>query len=218
LNPNQAFLLYWHLCNENNVDWYGIEKRSDKGAVFRWNFTTQPHVAIFASLKTTASLAAPARRLAFVPFVCHTWRYRSRWAALRIEGGDGDGKVVQRRAAEAFCRLQQLVPRMCSILESTGANNWQIWAIANGYRPWTDWSELLARVVSEANLDDSPGQYDLFPSPAALVKPRMLGLRAPGAWNPGTDTIAQLHSHNLLRFMPLIVRRYEGTIAKGARI
>jgi hypothetical protein len=193
----EAFLFGCHLANENSLDWYGIEQLGSNGPMFRWGLMIQPYVAIAASLRTAANLARPGHHVSFVPFCCNTWRYRSRWAALRIGLGDADADTIRRRALEAFCRLQELAPRMCCILEATGANTWQIWAIANGYRSWSEWSTLLAKVVSRANLDDPAVRYDSFPSPAALLKPRMLGLRAPGSWNPATDTVAAIHHHNL---------------------
>ena len=217
LTGRLAFLLYWHLSNENNLDWYGIETRCNADVRFRWNFTTMPHVAILAALRTIANLASPGQRLSFVPFCCNTWRYRSRWAALRISPTNGDAETIRRRALAAFCRAQELAPRMCTILEFTGADTWHVWAIANGYRSWDDWTALLVEVISGANLNDPLVQYDLFPSPAALLKPRMLGLRAPGSWNPATNTVAEIHHHNLCRFLPLLTRRHEGWLVKGVR-
>lgn len=197
LPSKESFLLGWHLLNENSLDWYGIEQLGSNGPTFRWNLMIEPYVAIATSLRTIANIASLRHRVAFVPFCCNTWRYRSRWAALRIGAAGDDAAIIPRRALAAFCRAQELAPRMCTILEFTGADTWQVWVIANGYRSWAQWNELLARVVSGADLNDPRLHCDLFPSPAALKNPRMLGLRAPGSWNPATDTIAEIHHHNL---------------------
>lgn len=193
----EAFLVLWHLLNENSLDWYGIEQRGSDGVRFRWRLMIQPYVAIAASLRSTANLAPPEHRVAVVPFCGSTHYYKSRWAAVRIGSANSDPEIIRRRALAAFCRTQELAPRMCTILEFTGANTWQVWAIANGYRSWEQWSVLLTRVASGADLNDPGVHYDFFPSPAALLKPRMLGLRAPGSWNPATNTIAEIHHHNL---------------------
>lgn len=107
---------------------------------------------------------------------------------------------------------------MGTILEEAGANQWHVWAIASGFRSWSEWTALLASVVTDANLNGAGVGYSEFPSPAALLTPRSLGLRAPGAWNPVEERLATIHCHNLHRFLPLIIRRYEGAIAKSARI
>jgi hypothetical protein len=216
VSSNEAFLLNWHLANENSLDWYGVERRGGDGVIFRWQFTTQPHVAIVASLKTMAGISLAHQRLAFVPFPCNMWRRRSRWAAARFVATNGDASGVRRCAFEAYARVQHVAPRLGWILEATG-DAWHVWAVALGYRDWWYWQRLLEAVVPDVELRGHGVRCDLFPSQTGLLKMSMLGLRAPGTWNPATQQVAEIHRHNLGQFLPLIARRHEGWLVKGVR-
>ena len=213
LNFRHAVLLGCHLDNENHVAWYGVERRGANGVTFCWNLKAPAYLAIIASLRTTAGVAASSHRLAFVPFVLNNWHYRSRWAAIRFTPIDGKVDGVERCASQALACVQQIAPRFGWLLESTGSG-WQLWIMAVGYREWEQWIRLLDTVVSAVDLDPKTVHYDLFPGPETVRQISMMGARAPGAWNPATDTIAQIHSHNLDRFLPQILRRCEGPLAR----
>jgi hypothetical protein len=213
LNFRHAVVFYCHLDNENHVMWYGIERHGSNGVTFRWNLKTPSYLAILASLRTTAGMATAGRRLAYIPFVLNNWRQRSRWAALRFYPAGTEIELVRRCAFRALACIQQIAPRFGWLLESTGSG-WQVWIIAAGYREWDQWIRLLDSVVSAVDFDPKTVHYDRFPGPETLRQVSMMGLRAPGAWNPSTDTIAEIHSHNLDRFFPQIRRRYDGPLAK----
>ena len=133
------------------------------------------------------------RKLAFVPYSSNE-KKESRWGAADFDAHDGN---TARARTYAFRAFQVLLnhPDLAIILESTGSGGWHVWAIAQDFRPIRDWVKLLKAVATEIGAPLQTGVCEIFPPdsiPSRYGKP----LRAPGCWNPGTDTLSEIHWHN----------------------
>jgi hypothetical protein len=132
-------------------------------------------------------------KVAFVPYSQNADR-KSRWGAIDFDAHDGNGVRAKRFAFESF-RLLLNVESLFIILEPTGSGGWHLWAVAKDFHPVNDWVRLLKWVADTIGAPIESGICEIFPPDGADVEFGK-GLRAPGCWNPGTDTLSEILWHN----------------------
>lgn len=137
-----------------------------------------------------ASIAGePRSRLAFVPYA-HNDRQQSRWGGMDFDAHAGESGRARELAFAAFrCFLN--MPELCVILETSGSGGWHVWAISPDFHGTREWIRLLKSVASLIGTVIADGICEIFP-PDSLPSRFGKGMRAPGCWNPATDTVSEI--------------------------
>jgi hypothetical protein len=133
------------------------------------------------------SIRARAKtNMAFTPYSMNN-RKQSRWGALDFDAHDGEHERARTFAFAAFHKL--LDEDLVIILESSGAG-WHVWAISQDFHPVGWWIKLLKAVTHAIGAPIRDGVCEIFP-PDTLPENSEFGcaMRAPGSWNPGTETL-----------------------------
>jgi hypothetical protein len=71
-------------------------------------------------------------------------------------------------------------------LESSGSG-WHVWAISPDFKPIAHWIRLLKGIARDIGAPIEIGACEIYP-PDTLSRGFGKGMRAPGAFNPGTNT------------------------------
>jgi hypothetical protein len=148
--------------------------------------------AISWALATVQGRKKPEKSLAFVPYSTNA-EQMSRWGGFDFDAHDGDNERPRRFAFDAFRHL--LNCEFAVILESSGSGGWHVWAIARDLKPVAGWIRLLKGVARDIGASVESGVCEIFP-PDTLSRGFGKGLRAPGAWNPCTNTLSEIYWQN----------------------
>jgi hypothetical protein len=148
--------------------------------------------AISWALSTVKGGKTPEGSLAFVPYSTNA-QQMSRWGGFDFDAHDGDAARAYRLAFEAFRHL--LNCESATILESSGSGGWHVWAISSCFKPAAHWIRLLKGIARDIGVRIESGICEIFP-PDTLTRGLGKGLRAPGAWNPGTNTLSEVLYQN----------------------
>lgn len=148
------------------------------------------HAAIQWATSTVFGKSKPGKHFAFVPYSKNS-NGVSRWGCLDFDAHDGNEGRAWNYAFQAFLALANF-PYFI-ILEHSGGG-WHVWAIDKEFRPVPHWSKLLRGVAREIGSPVESGICEIFPDDAASNFGK--GVRAPGSWNPGTDSLNQILSEN----------------------
>jgi hypothetical protein len=133
-------------------------------------------------------------RMAFVPYSMNN-RKQSRWGALDFDAHDGEHERARSFAFAAFREL--LATDLFVILEWSGAG-WHVWAVSPDFLPVGRWVKLLKAIAHSIGAPIRDGICEIFP-PDSLEDDMEFGrgMRAPGSWNPGTETVSLILWQNL---------------------
>jgi hypothetical protein len=132
-------------------------------------------------------------RMAFTPYSMNNCK-QSRWYAMDFDAHNGED---DRARAFAFAAFQKLLnENLVIILEFSGAG-WHVWAISKKFRPVGKWVRLLKTIAADIGAPIRDGVCEMFP-PDTLPENSEFGcaMRAPGSWNPGTETLNQIWWQN----------------------
>lgn len=172
-----------------------MAKRKDGGAdYFRARRVTVKR-AISWAWRTITDEVAHDKRTTFVPYSQNP-QALSRWGCLDFDAHDGDHRRAQTLAFAAWQFL--LNGDLTIIVEATGGG-WHVWVIAKEFRPVRDWTLFLRRVAKAIDAPVRPGLCEVFPDDTGARHGK--GVRAPGSWNPSTDSLNLIlyeNSQNLL--------------------
>jgi hypothetical protein len=132
-------------------------------------------------------------KLTFVPYSSNENK-QSRWGSCDFDAHDSNFERARNYAFRAFQVLLN-EPDLVIILEGSGSGGWHVWAISCEFRPIRDWVKLLKTVAAKIGAPLQAGVCEIFP-PDSTPSEYGKGMRAPGSWNPGTDTFSQIYWHN----------------------
>ena len=132
---------------------------------------------------------SPKSRLAFVPYSTND-RQQSRWGGLDFDAHNGESDRARELAFAAF-RVLLNTPELAVILETSGSGGWHVWAISPDFHPTAEWIRLVKSVASTIGVPVAAGICEIFP-PDSLPSRCGKGMRAPGCWNPGTDSFSEI--------------------------
>lgn len=135
----------------------------------------------------------PKSRLAFVPYSTNE-RQQSRWGGLDFDAHNGESDRARELSLAAF-RLLLNAPGLAVILETSGSGGWHVWAISPDFHDTREWIRLLKSVAGKIGVPVVSGVCEIFP-PDSLPSRFGKGMRAPGCWNPGTDTHSEIVLEN----------------------
>jgi hypothetical protein len=96
-----------------------------------------------------------------------------------------------RQLVFAAFRVLLNIPDVAVILETSGNGGWHVWTISPDFHDIREWVRLLKSVVSTIGTVITDGVCEIFP-PDSLPSRYGKGMRAPGCWNPRTDTCSEI--------------------------
>ena len=186
--------LWQHLQNGNGTfDWVmGFRDKATGAKKYVRSKRVPVDRGISWALATVQGRKTPDKSLAFVPYSTNA-EQMSRWGGFDFDAHDGDAERARRLAFGAFQRL--LNCESATILESSGSGGWHVWAIACDFKPVAHWIRLLKGIARDIGAPVESGVCEISP-PDTLSRGFGKGLRAPGAWNPGTNTFSEIHWQN----------------------
>ena len=134
-------------------------------------------------------LGTAKSKLAFVPYSTND-RQQSRWGGMDFDAHQGEADRARELALAAFrCFLN--TPALSVILETSGGGGWHVWVISPDFHDTREWVRLLKSVAALIGAPIAGGVCEIFP-PDSLPSRFGKGMRAPGCWNPGTDTLSEI--------------------------
>ena len=186
--------LWNHLHNGNGpFDWVmGFRDKTTGAKQYKRSRKVPVHRAISWALATVQGRKAPETSLAFVPYSTNA-EQMSRWGGFDF---DAHGGEFERACAFAFAAFRLLLNcESATILESSGSGGWHVWAIAPDFKPVAHWIRLLKGIASDIGAPIESGICEIFP-PDTLSRGFGKGMRAPGAFNPRTNTFSEIFWQN----------------------
>lgn len=130
------------------------------------------------------------RKIAFVPYSTNA-QQQSRWGGLDFDAHQEGQAGRAREFGLAAFRLLLNLPDVAVILETSGSGGWHVWAISLEFHPTSEWVQLLKSVAATIGAPIISGVCEIFP-PDSLPSQFGKGMRAPGCWNPSTDTCSEI--------------------------
>jgi hypothetical protein len=141
----------------------------------------------------SSMVGQPKSKLAFVPYSTNENR-QSRWGGMDFDAHSGQTDRARELALAAFrCLLNH--PELFIILESSGSGGYHVWAISEEFRPVLDWIRFLKSIAAFIGAPIQAGTCEIFP-PDSLPTRYGKGMRAPGCWNPSTETLSEIYWQN----------------------
>ena len=111
---------------------------------------------------------------------------KTRWAAMDFDAHDGNALRARGFALAAFSALQRS-PQLFIVLGTSGSEGWHLFVFTHDFHPVEDWTVLLKQVASLIGAEIKPGICEIFPNEVRAGLG--YGIRAPGTWNPKTDSL-----------------------------
>ena len=153
------------------------------------------------SWETITGRAKSKVGIAFYP--CNRER-KTRWGAMDFDAHDGGGLRARGFALAAFEVLRRH-PELFVILGTSGSDGWHLFAFTRDFHPIADWICLLKGVASLIGAELIKGVCEIFPCEVRSGLP--YPIRAPGTWNPKTDSFGRIASSSIA---PLLLHAGEG--------
>jgi hypothetical protein len=182
-----------HLHNGNGAKQFVMGFRDANGCKKYVRSKTLP-VERAISWAWSSIAGSPKSRLAFVPYSTNE-RHQSRWGGMDFDAHNGESNRARELAFAAF-RVLLNAPGLAVILETSGSGGWHVWAISPDFHDTNEWIHLLKSVASTIGTVIAAGVCEIFP-PDSIPTQFGKGMRAPGCWNPSTDTCSQIVWENV---------------------
>jgi hypothetical protein len=188
--------LYRHLHNDNEPFAYvhAFRDSATGEKLYRRAKRIPFEQAISWSLDTSAGRSK--KLCAFVPYSAND-EAESRWGAMDFDAHDGDTERASRLALAAWplvAEIQGTFP----LLEESGSGGFHLWCITTGFRPVVWWHGNLLAIAQHIGAPLVDGVCELRPLKADATRgSEAYGLRAPGAWNPGTERHGLIVRHEI---------------------
>jgi hypothetical protein len=182
-----------HLHNSNGTTHFVMGFRDADGCK-RYVKSKRKPVDQAISWAWSSIAGSPKSRLAFVPYSTNE-RQQSRWGGMDFDAHNGESDRARELSLAAF-RVLLNAPGLAVILETSGSGGWHVWAISPDFHDTRDWIRLLKSVASTIGTVITDGVCEIFP-PDSLPSLYGKGMRAPGCWNPDTDTCSQIVWENV---------------------
>jgi hypothetical protein len=177
-----------HLHNANGEHHFVMGFRTSDGCK-RYVRSKKLHVERAISWAWGSIAGRSRSKLAFVPYSTNEMQ-ESRWGGIDFDAHDGNGDRARKLAFGAF-RILVNTDGLCVILETSGSGGWHVWAVSPDFHGTAEWICLLKSVVEAIGTVIASGVCEIFP-PDSLPTRFGKGMRAPGCWNPGTDTFSEI--------------------------
>ena len=182
--------LWQHLHNGNGpLDWVmGFRDKTTKAKRYVRSKKVAVHRGISWAIDTLRGGKTPETSLAYVPYSTNA-EQKSRWGGFDF---DAHGGELERARCFAFAAFRLLLNcESATILETSGSGGWHVWAISPDFKPVAHWIRLLKGIARDIGAPIESGICEIFP-PDTLSRGYGKGMRAPGAWNPSTNTFSEI--------------------------
>jgi hypothetical protein len=192
--------LYRHLHNGNRPLEFvmGFRDRDSDTPRYARSKKVQAERAITWAISTIEG--ATDKPLAFVPYATNP-QGMTRWAAFDFDAHDGNVERARRYALAAFERLQSTQHFL--MLESSGRGGWHVWLINRDFQPVSYWNLLLGGIARDIGAPIQAGVCEIFP-PDSMTGTAKKAVRAPGTWNPTSQTLSEIHFSTVEELIPLL--------------
>ncbi len=197
-----------HLHNENGATHFVMGFRGKDGCK-KYVRSKKLSVGRAISWSWGSIAGSPKSRLAFVPYSVNT-QQQSRWGGMDFDAHQPGQADRARELAFAAFRVLLNKPDLAVILETSGSGGWHVWAISPDFRPAAEWVRLLKSVVAAIGTVIASGVCEIFP-PDSLPSRCGKGMRAPGCWNPGTETCSEIVWENCRTSLETVLSRKSKT-------
>jgi hypothetical protein len=186
--------LWQHLHNGNGrFDWVmGFRDKATGAKQYKRSKQVPVERGLSWALATAQGRKTPEKSLAFVPYSTNN-EQESRWGGFDFDAHGGELERARRFAFDAWRLL--LNCESATILESTGSGGWHVWAVSRDFKPVAHWVRLLKGIARDIGASIESGVCEIFP-PDTLSRGYGKGMRAPGSWNPGTNTPSEIYWQN----------------------
>jgi len=181
--------LYDHLHNGNGTTHFVMGFRDKDGCK---KYVRSKNLRVDRAISwALQSITTPPklRKLAFVPYSTND-QQQSRWGGMDFDAHNGESDRARELGFAAF-RVLLNAPGLAVILETSGSGGWHVWAISPDFHPTGEWIRLLKSVAGKINVPIVSGVCEIFP-PDSLPSRFGKGMRAPGGWNPGSDSCSEI--------------------------
>jgi len=148
---------------------------------------------------------SPKSRLAFVPYSVND-QQQSHWGGLDFDAHQPGQADRARELAFLAFRVLVNTAGLAVILETSGSGGWHVWAISQDFHPAGEWVRLLKSVVAAIGTVIAAGVCEIFP-PDSLPSRFGKGMRAPGCWNPSTETCSEIVWENCRTSLESVLSR-----------
>ena len=193
LTKRQWTSLCLHLHNGNDAHGFVMGFRKDGAKKYTRSKNLPVDRAISWAWSTIEGKSKPGRELAFVPYSTDSER-KSRWAGMDFDAHHGDAERARKFAFAAFQHL--LESELFVILETSGSGGWHVWIVAKEFRPVERWIKFLKQIAAAIGAPVQAGICEIFP-PDTTSNGFGKGMRAPGCWNPSTETFSEILYENV---------------------
>lgn len=193
-----------HLHNDNGATHFVMGFRNKDGCK-KYVRSKKLSVGRAISWSWGSIAGSPKSRLAFVPYSVNT-QQQSRWGGMDFDAHQPGQAGRARELAFAAFRVLLNTPGLAVILETSGSGGWHVWAISSDFRPAGEWVRLLKSVVATIGTVIAAGVCEIFP-PDSLPSRCGKGMRAPGCWNPGTETCSEIVWENCRTSLESVLSR-----------
>jgi hypothetical protein len=137
---------------------------------------------------------------------------QSRWAALDFDSHNGEREQARKWSLQAFSLLLQN-PQLHLILCASG-NGFHLFVITLELHPLGAWIVLLKQVCGLIGAPITDGTCELFPNERAESQRVGKGIRAPGTWNPKTNTFSLIEAETVKPLLETLPRTWSSSVGK----
>jgi hypothetical protein len=141
---------------------------------------------------------------------------QSRWAALDFDAHNGEHEQARKWSLEAFSLLLQN-PQVHLILCTSG-NGFHLFIITRELQPLSAWIVLLKQLCELIGAPIADGSCEIFPNERAESQPVGKAIRAPGTWNPKTNTFSLIEAETVKPLLKLLPRGWSSGVGKLKRV
>jgi hypothetical protein len=204
-----------HMLNENPLSHFLNVWIDAKGQA---RFTKAPlsHRADRRASWAWGTITGKAKGQTGIGFYPSNPEGQSRWAALDFDAHNGEHEQARKWSLEAFSLLLQN-PQVHLILCTSG-NGFHLFIITRELQPLSAWIVLLKQLCELIGAPIADGSCEIFPNERAESQPVGKAIRAPGTWNPKTNTFSLIEAETVKPLLKLLPRGWSSGVGKLKRV
>lgn len=204
-----------HMLNENPLSHFLNVWIDAKG---QGRFTKAPlsHRADRRASWAWGTITGKAKGQTGIGFYPSNPEGQSRWAALDFDAHSGEHEQARKWSLQAFSLLLQN-PQLHLILCTSG-NGFHLFIITRELQPLSAWIVLLKQVCELIGAPIADGSCEIFPNERAESQPVGKAIRAPGTWNPKTNTFSLIEAETVKPLLELLPRGWSSGVGKLNRV
>ena len=200
-----------HMLNENSLSHFLNVWIDAKGQA---RFTKAPlsHRADRRANWAWGTITGKAKGQTGIGFYPTNPEGQSRWAALDFDAHNGEHEQARNWSLEAFSLLLQN-PQL-HLIRCTSGNGFHLFIITRELQPLSAWIVLLKQLCELIGALIADGSCEIFPNERAESQPVGKAIRAPGTWNPKTNTFSLIEAETVKPLLELLPRRWSSGVGK----